>query len=75
MFHGFHEKNTKIGKSKESKRKPKEINENHWEMKGNQWEINEQQQFSMVFRIFLFFYGIVEKTIISRKKSENNGLF
>ena len=75
MFHGFHEKNKKIEKSKESKRKPKEINEYQWEMKGNQWEINEKHLFSNAFPIFYFFHGIHGKTIISMKKSENNWLF
>ena len=46
----------KIWKSKESKRKPKEINENQLEMKGNQWEINEKQEFSIDFPIFWFFF-------------------
>ena len=45
-------KTKKIAKSKESKRKPKEINENQLEMKGNQWELNEIQQFSFDFLIF-----------------------
>ena len=49
-------KTKKIGKSKESKRKPKEINENQLQMKGNQWEINEKQQFSIDFLVFSFFF-------------------